>query len=50
LLISSVEEWDRYEASQWLNVSEWLERHPNDPDAQEVRAIRDESRRRYLVP
>lgn len=49
VLISSVEEWDRHEASQWLNVSEWLKSHPEDPAAEEVRAIRDESRRGYLA-
>lgn len=49
MLLSSPEEWDRYSASQWLNVSDWLAGHPDDPDAAEVRRIRDESRRGYLA-
>lgn len=42
-------DWDRYAASQWLNVADWLDAHPDHPDAAAVRAERDQSRRRYLT-
>lgn len=48
MTIASTEEWDRYAASQWLNVSDWLATHSSDPEAGEVRRTRDESRRAYL--
>ncbi len=49
MVLSSEDEWDRYTASQWLNVAHWLDTHPEHPDAPAVRAERDESRRRYLT-
>jgi len=48
MMLASQETWDRYAASQWLNVSNWLAAHPGDPEAEEVRAQRDDSRRKYL--
>ncbi|HEV8063665.1 MAG TPA: hypothetical protein VGP46_02480, partial [Acidimicrobiales bacterium] len=48
MVLTSDHDWDRYAASQWLNVADWLLAHPDDPDAADVRAERDESRRRYL--
>jgi SAM-dependent methyltransferase len=49
MVLSSADDWDRYTASQWLNVSDWLATHPDDPDAAAIRQIRDESRRGYLA-
>jgi SAM-dependent methyltransferase len=49
MVLSSPDDWDRYAASQWLNVSNWLASHPDDPDADAIRQIRDDSRRGYLV-
>jgi hypothetical protein len=48
MMLASQETWDRYAASQWLNVSNWLAAYPDDPEAAEVRAQRDDSRRKYL--
>jgi hypothetical protein len=48
MVVAGPEAWDRYAASQWLNVAHWLDAHPDDPDAPAVRQTRDESRRRYL--
>lgn len=48
MVVANDDTWDRYSASQWLNVSRWLTEHPDDPDADEVRTTRDDSRRRYL--
>lgn len=48
MVLASSDDWDRYTASQWLNVSDWLHSNPDDPDAAEVRETRDRSRRQYL--
>lgn len=48
MVLATEETWDRYAASHWLNVARWLDDHPDDPDAAEVRVIRDHSRRSYL--
>ena len=48
MVLTNDDDWDRYAASQWLNVADWLLANPNDPDATSVREHRDESRRLYL--
>jgi len=49
MVLASHDDWDRYAASQWLNVSNWLATNPDDSDAAEVRTGRDTSRRDYLA-
>jgi SAM-dependent methyltransferase len=49
MVLTNDDDWDRYAASQWLNVANWLDANPDHPDAAAVRAERDESRRRYLT-
>lgn len=49
LLIANSDDWDRYQARQWLAVSDWLAAHPDDPDAGEVREMSDGWRRLYLT-
>lgn len=41
--------WDRYEARKWMTVSDWLRAHPDDPDAEELRAWYEQGRREYLA-
>jgi SAM-dependent methyltransferase len=48
MVLAAPDDWDRYAASQWLNVSDWLAANPGDPEATEVRRRRDASRRDYL--
>jgi SAM-dependent methyltransferase len=48
MVLANDDDWDRYRASQWLNVSDWLAANPDDPDAAAVRDRRDASRRSYL--
>jgi SAM-dependent methyltransferase len=48
MVLASLEDWDRYAASQWLNVADWLAANPTDADAPAVREQRDASRRAYL--
>jgi SAM-dependent methyltransferase len=45
---ASLDDWDRYETLHWLAADEWLHEHPDDPDAQEIRARVEADRRRYL--
>ena len=49
LMAASQEEWDDYATSQWLNVERWLRANPDAPDADDLRAARDLSRRQYLA-
>jgi SAM-dependent methyltransferase len=49
MVLANTDDFDRYAASQWLNVSDWLADHPDDPEASEIRDVRDASRRDYLA-
>jgi SAM-dependent methyltransferase len=48
-LVSSGDEWDRYEALQWRATARWAAEHPDDPDLPEVTRRVDASRRTYLL-
>jgi SAM-dependent methyltransferase len=48
MVLTNNDDWDRYAASQWLNVSDWLIANPDDPEAAEILDRRNQSRRRYL--
>lgn len=48
MVLASHDDWDRYAASQWLNVAGWLAANPAHPDAASVRERRDRARRDYL--
>jgi SAM-dependent methyltransferase len=49
IVLSSPEDWDRYAASQWRNVSDWLASHQEDAEAAEILEERNSSRRDYLT-
>ena len=49
MVLATAEDWDRYEASQWLNVSNWLIANLDDAQAAEILEERNESRRDYLA-
>ncbi len=49
MLLASPDDWDRYQASQWLAASEWVAAHPDDPDAGEVATLTEQWRRSYLT-
>ena len=49
MVLSDTSDWDRYSASQWLNVADWLVENADDPDADAVRETRDAARRSYLA-
>lgn len=48
VIASSEDDWDRYETLHWLAVERWLEANADDPDAAEVRAWHEASKRTYL--
>ena len=37
MVLTNDDDWDRYTASQWLNVANWLDNNPDHPDAATVR-------------
>jgi cyclopropane fatty-acyl-phospholipid synthase-like methyltransferase len=44
MVLANHDTWDRHEASQWLNIARWLDTHPDDPEADELRRSRDATR------
>jgi hypothetical protein len=48
LIDSSLDDWDRYESLHWLAAEEWLAKHADEPDAEEVRILTQRFRDRYL--
>ena len=47
-LVSSQDDWDRYEGLQWYAAAEWAKEHPEDPNVAEVLNRVDENRENYL--
>lgn len=47
-LVSSPDDWDRYEGLQWYAANQWAAGHPDDPDAGEVLKRVRENRANYL--
>jgi hypothetical protein len=47
-LVSSQDDWDRYEGLQWYAAAEWAREHPEDPDVAEVLNRVDKNRENYL--
>ena len=48
MVLANPDSWDRYEASQWMNGSNWLRDHPDDPDAPALRDWLNKGRRLYF--
>ena len=48
MVLANPDSWDRYEASQWQTVADWLAANPDDPDHEAMRRYLDENRRIYL--
>ncbi|MGI8925359.1 MAG: SAM-dependent methyltransferase [Tepidiformaceae bacterium] len=48
-IVSSRDDWDRYEGLQWRAAERHAREHPGDPDAAEVLAKQREQRAQYLA-
>jgi precorrin-6B methylase 2 len=48
MIVSSEDDWDRYETLHWPAVQDWLAANPDDPDAPEIRRIHERARADYL--
>lgn len=48
VIVSSEDDWDRYETLHWQAVEEWLADHPDDPDSYEFRERNARYRDEYL--
>lgn len=48
MVLADGDSWDRYIASQWMTLSDYLREHPEDPEIGDVRAFLDASRREHL--
>lgn len=49
MILADTASWDRYVASQWWTVHEWLRANPGHPEAGEMREYAENSRRSYLT-
>ena len=48
MVLANQDSWDRYEAAQWMALSDWLRDNPGDPDAPTIRNWLNKNRRAYL--
>jgi SAM-dependent methyltransferase len=48
MLLADQDSWDRYQAAQWLSMRRWLDDHPEDDLAAQVRQELDESPVSYV--
>ncbi|MCL1840900.1 MAG: hypothetical protein FWF75_03995 [Propionibacteriaceae bacterium] len=37
MVLADQDDWDRYQAAQWFTMRTWLDTHPNDDLADQVR-------------
>jgi len=49
MVLADPDGWDRYEATKWLTMRRWLEAHPDDEFAKEVRAQLTSEPERYAA-
>lgn len=49
MVLADGDSWDRYAASQWFTLDEWLRANPDDPDATEIRAWNAREKRAHLM-
>jgi hypothetical protein len=48
LVLADGDSWDRYEASQWRTIADWLDANPGDADHDAMREFLERGRRSYL--
>jgi SAM-dependent methyltransferase len=48
VIVSSEDDWDRYETLHWQSVERWLVENPEDADAEEIRTRHERHKWNYL--
>jgi SAM-dependent methyltransferase len=48
MVLADGDSWDRYVASQWMALSDFIREHPDDPEIDGIRAFLDDARRTHL--
>lgn len=48
MVLADQDSWDRYVASQWWTLSDWLRDNPDDPEVGEVRDFLERARRSHV--
>ena len=49
MIMADRDEWDRYEACQWMAVHQYISENHDDPMNASLKQWRDEAQRRYLT-
>src|SRR5690606_3827668 len=49
MVLANQDDWDRYEAAKWLTMRRWLETHPDDELAEEIRSALSSEPGRYVA-
>jgi hypothetical protein len=49
MVLADHDSWDRYVASQWKALSDWLRAHPDDPEASRLRDWNSANRAEYMT-
>ncbi|HCU35445.1 MAG TPA: SAM-dependent methyltransferase, partial [Armatimonadetes bacterium] len=49
MVLADQDSWDRYEAAKWLTMRRWLDAHPDDEVAEDVRAKLTSEPERYAA-
>ncbi|MGW7519110.1 SAM-dependent methyltransferase [Streptomyces sp. NPDC054796] len=49
MVLADEESWDRYVATQWRTITDWLRAHPGHPDAPDMRDFLRQSRDSHLA-
>ena len=48
MVLADEDGWDRYRAAQWLNIRTWLDEHPDDELADDLRVELDQAPLEYV--
>lgn len=48
MVLADPDSWDRYAASQWMTLSNWLRANPHDRDANDIQQWLNDTRRAHL--
>jgi SAM-dependent methyltransferase len=49
MVLADLADWDRYQTYHWLSIYQWLQDHPDDPDAPEFKLQVEDWKRSYLT-